>query len=324
MEGEEADDGCGARYLPRLTNDHWVSRGYQQNFANGDKRVAVLDVASGRIVDRGRPIKSNFRMRGFTTFIDEEGFLDDRLEKAFASVERTMLHQIRTITRAPISATQAAAAANLFAVHLVRSPAYKAFHERIGVAYGQSDDIPQLANSDEAVSRFTQVRGRPPEPGEMEALAGAVYAVLRSDRAEQHDSMMRQHDLMAERLARSHPQVITQSPGLPGFAVGDTPIVHLDLATGRIGFRDSLALMDSTVIVGPISRRVALCFTSEPVPPAQLRTHRQVDALNAIFVRGAESSVACHPDDSHRLERVASRLDELPPHLIVLDRPPAP
>jgi hypothetical protein len=50
-----------------LPRDLWVSRSYQQNFASPDKRVAVLCVRAGRIVDATRPIKSNFRERGFTT-----------------------------------------------------------------------------------------------------------------------------------------------------------------------------------------------------------------------------------------------------------------
>lgn len=91
---------------PKLTNDHWVSRGYQQNFADGRKRVAVLDVDLRRIIDADRPIKSNFREEGFTTFIDREGNIDDRLERAFASVERSVLNQIRTIIGPPLTASQ--------------------------------------------------------------------------------------------------------------------------------------------------------------------------------------------------------------------------
>lgn len=193
-----------------------------------------------------------------------------------------------------------------------------AFHGRIGLDFGGSDRIKALAASSTLFEGYSQLKRRPPEPGELEALVDEQYAALLADRNEMHESMLRQHDLMAERFAASYPQVITQSPGLPGFAIGDTPIVHLDLATERTGFRDSLALMDSTIVVGPISRRVALCFTSQPTPSAQLRTHRQVDALNAIFIRGAQTAVACHPDDAHRLERrVAARLGDLPPELIV-------
>ena len=72
-----------------LPQDHWVSRGYQQNFASlPEKRVAVVDVRRARVVDPFRPIKSNFRERGFTTFLEEGGVPNALLEKAFASVKR--------------------------------------------------------------------------------------------------------------------------------------------------------------------------------------------------------------------------------------------
>jgi hypothetical protein len=60
---------------------HWVSRGYQQNFASDDKRVAIFNVRAGRVVDASRPIKSNFREPGFTTFL-QAGVPNDLLERA--------------------------------------------------------------------------------------------------------------------------------------------------------------------------------------------------------------------------------------------------
>lgn len=301
--------------MSELPNDHWVTRGYQQNFADDQKRVAVLDVALAKVVDRTRPIKSNFRERGFTTFL-EEGVPNSLLEKSFASVERSAINQIRLVVGPNLSDANVAAVANLFAVHLVRSPSFKAFHSRVAGAYGVSDEIKVLASSPQVVARFAQDFHRPPEPGELEAIVESQYAAITDDPMLLVQAMMRQHDLIAERLVGLHAQVVTQSPGLPGFAVGDTPIVHMDLNGGRIGFGDSLALMDSTTIVGPISRRVAILFTSRPAAPARFRTHRQVDALNAVFIRAAQKEVACHPDDSPRLERVAQKLDNFPPSMI--------
>ncbi|WP_421119747.1 hypothetical protein ACE2AJ_20720 [Aquihabitans daechungensis] len=80
-----------------LTNDHWVSRGYQQNFASAEKRVALLDASTGAILDRRKAIKSNFCEEGFTTFLNEAGVPEDLLEKAFAAVERSVLNAIRAI-----------------------------------------------------------------------------------------------------------------------------------------------------------------------------------------------------------------------------------
>jgi hypothetical protein len=80
-----------------LPPEHWVSRGYQQNFASADKRVAIFSLRAGRVVEVGRPIKSSFRESGFTTFL-QAGVPNDLLERAFASVESRVLNEIRTIS----------------------------------------------------------------------------------------------------------------------------------------------------------------------------------------------------------------------------------
>jgi len=48
----------------KLPRDHFVSRGYQQNFASEDKRVAVFNVRLERVVENARPIKSNLPRAG--------------------------------------------------------------------------------------------------------------------------------------------------------------------------------------------------------------------------------------------------------------------
>lgn len=300
----------------RLPNDHWVSRGYQQNFATADKRIAIIDASAGQVIEPAKPIKSNFREPGFTTFV-EAGVPNDLLERAFASVERSVLNRIRAIdgTTRP-SPEDAGAIANLFAIHLVRSPAFKRFHAQIADGFRVGDEIAGLAATPGLREAFQRAQNRAPRAVDLEALILEQYDQMVADPMTLVSTMLRQHDLAAEKLAGLHVQVVTKSRGLPGFALGDTPIVHAHTASGRYGFRDRLALMDSSTIIGPISRDVAACFASAPVGPVKLRTHREVDALNAVIISAAEKEVACHPDDSHRLARVARRLDDLPPSVI--------
>ncbi len=92
---------------------------------------AVFSLRAGRVVNAARPIKSNFREHGFTTFL-EAGVPNDLLERAFSSVESRVLDEIRTISTVRRGPQQKADVANLFAIHLVRSPAFKAFHRHIG------------------------------------------------------------------------------------------------------------------------------------------------------------------------------------------------
>lgn len=294
-----------------LPNDHWVSRGYQQNFASEDKRVAVFSLRAGRVVDDGRPIKSNFRERGFTTFLDA-GVPNDMLEKAFASVELRVLNEIRTVSSARRGPEQKADVANLFAVHLVRSPAFKALHQRISTQF-RANDVPRHAAEIELIERFREAEGRPPNDGELLDLSLRVYDEMITDPTALVSSMIRQHDAMAAMLNRFNLQVIELDVTLPGFVIGDTPVVHAALKEGRYGFRDDLALGDADFIIGPLTRRTAACFAVNQLRPTHVTTRRILDTINAIFLRAAQEEVACHPHDGKALRQTHSRLDRLPP-----------
>jgi hypothetical protein len=298
-----------------LPRDHFVSRGYQQNFATGDKRVAVFNVRSERVVARDRPIKSNFREQGFTTFLDA-GVPNGLLERAFMSVETRVPHEIRTIGVARRGPQQRADVANLFAVHLVRSPAFKRFHSIIGERF-RDKDVTALASNAELIERFIVSRGRPPNDGELLDLSVGAYDEMQADPMSLVSTMIRQHDAMAEMLNRFHLQVIALTrDDLPGFVIGDTPVVHALLDDGRYGFRDHLALGDANFIIGPLTRTTAACFTVRPLSPVLVRTRKMLDAINAIFLRAASEEVACHPDDANAVRQTHSRLNRLPPTIL--------
>lgn len=294
-----------------------MSRGYQQNFASlPEKRVAVVDVRRARVVDPSRPIKSNFRERGFTTFLEESGVPNALLEKAFASVEARVLNEIRMVSAHRRGAQQKADVANLFAIHLVRSPSFKTFHAHIGEQFRESD-VPITAEDPSLPERFELSEGRQPDEGELLELAKRSYDALVSDPMHLVTTMIRQHDAMAEMLNRFHLQVVEVPDHLPGLVVGDTPVVHASASSSQYGFRDRLALGDANLIVGPLTRRTAACFTVKPLPPAVLRTRKKVDALNAVFLRAAIAEVACHPDDAVHVQQVCRRLDRLPTEILL-------
>lgn len=298
-----------------LPRDHFVSRGYQQNFASPDKRVTVIDAGSGQVVEGGRPIKSNFREQGFTTFL-AAGVPNDLLERAFVSVERRVLNEIRSIGIGRQGPQQKADVANLFAIHLVRSPAFKAFHREIGDRF-RAVDVPAYVSNAELIERFEASEGRPPAAGELSELALRVYDEMAADPMSLASTMIRQHDMIAERLSRFHLQVISIADrNLPGFVVGDTPVVHAALEDGRHGFRDRLALGDASFIIGPLTRTTAVCFSARPFRPLLIKTRKKIDAINAIFLRAAWTEIACHPDDARAVRQAHSRLDRLPPSIL--------
>lgn len=294
--------------------DHWVSRGYQQNFATPDKRVSIFDTRLGRVTDQRRPIKSNFRERGFTTF-RQAGVPNDLLERAFAAVEQRVLNEIRLVGRQRRGPQQRADVANLFAVHLVRSPSFKAFHQTISQRFRVSD-VPACAADEELADRFVAVEGRPPTDGELLALAIRVYDELVADPMSLVSSMIRQHDAMADMLNGFHMQLVELEGWLPGFVIGDTPVVHAALNEDRYGFRDELALGDADFVIGPLTRRTAVCFTAKHFAPVIVKSRKLLDVINGIFLRAARSEVACHPDDANALRQTHSRLDRRPPSML--------
>src|SRR6266545_4365299 len=93
-------------------------------------------------------------------------------------------------------------------------------------------------------------------------------------------------------------QVIWSQPPLPGFILGDVPVVHAQVDTERFGWRDLLAIGDANLIIGPLTRRVAVCFSATRVPYTQLKTRRLVDLMNSLIWKGSLAQVACHPEDS--------------------------
>ena len=251
-----------------LLNDHWVSRGYQQNFASEGERVAVLDVGSGEIVDEGRPIASNFCERGLTTLL-QQGVPVDQPERALASIDPRVLDEIRTVRSDRRGPEQKADVARLFAVHLVLSPSFRTFH----------------ADVDEPVQLV--------------------------------EAMSDQLGVVTDLLERFHLQIVELDEGLPGFALGDTPVLHIATRDHRFGFRDDLAVGDADLIAGPLTRTTAACFTAEELPDVRFGTRKRVDAWNALFIRAAQAEVACHPDDARGLRQTHSRLDRLPPSILI-------
>lgn len=293
-----------------LPNDHWVSKGYQKHFADNMHRVAILDTRRGKVITK-RPIKGNFCRRGFTTYLDRTGRTNRQLELAFSGIEGYVLNQIRTISPDNCGPDEIAAVANLFAIHMVRNPTFKNMHEKIMREF-RANSIPGFAEREDLLARFEAQFERQPNDGEIQQLVFNTYDDFASDPATAVESTARQHDQIAERLNQFYMQLITIAPGLPGFAIGDVPIVHAQTSSGKYGFRDRLAVLDANLIIAPLDRTTAACFTAKPFPTTILDSRQDVDTINAVFIRAALNEVACHPDEAQYLEEVCSQLDQLP------------
>lgn len=293
-----------AIWTPTGAEHHRVSRGWQQNFTLlPDKRITVLNARSGAVIEVGRPIRKNWATPGFSSFIDVDGNVDDRLELEWGKIEGKVLRTIRTIRDSQVDATQHAAVMNLLAIHLVRSEAFEMVHNRI--ARVAAEDVGRDLDRDaEAIERFTREFGRPPDPGELLSLARATTEREVNARRSLIESQVRNHNTIGEMLAKFHVQVVVVPESLPGLAIGDIPAVHGNTKTGKFGFRDHVAIGDSDLIMAPISRRVAVFLSATRRPHTTLTMKWQAQSINALTIRAALAEVACHPGDALELGRV--------------------
>jgi hypothetical protein len=284
---------------------HPVSRGYQQNFADEQKRVAVIDARSGKVIDSARAIKSNFVLPGYTAHVTRDGVPVSRLEHEFAKIERPVIDQIRRITPDYCGDDQRGAVAMLFAIHLVRSQAFESKQLEITEQL-RREWVPELAARPEIRERFAAER---PAEDISQFAERMIDENVRANRFHV-DGMVRQYNNIVERLSRFRLQVITADPRL-GFALADIPVVHANLKTGRYGFRDGVAIGDADLIVGPLTRWTAAALSVRREQPVTISVKKRMQEFNALFARAALREIACHPDDERELARVCQGADRL-------------
>jgi hypothetical protein len=284
--------------------------------------VSIVDAATGVSIDPERPIKSNFAEAGYMTQVDERGQQNRDTDRLFHKIERRIFERVREVRPRHCDAEHRDAVIELCTIHLLRTQDFRDAQLRV-LARFEAEAVEDFGGWLMVHQWFMLKTGvPPPPPGLIESWkdmwmnrqrAGAVFFESTQHRINNIDTQ----------LHRWHLQVVEIDPTLPGLALGDNPVVHADLATRRFGFRDELAVGDASIIMAPLSRRVAVFFSSEPQAPVAIQTHKLLDQLNALTARNARSEVACHPDDTRRVQRVCRDVKRyLPPggHLEVRRR----
>ena len=283
-------------------NDHIVSRGWQQNIAEGHE-LAVLDVVTGNVVAESRPIKSNFAELDYMTYTDTEGNAVRDVDEAFTKIERKVLNKVREITVSNCSTDHRDAVAELFGIHIVRSRAMRASKLRLLAEHGH-EIAADLESNVEVQEKFLAVLGRPPHPGEILQMARDWEQNQIGTNEYFVENLPHFQRVIRDMLAKYHLQVVEAAPTLPGFVIGDVPVVHALLGSQRFGFRDRLAIGDSDYVAAPISRRIAVLFTVDRLPHRVIRTKKLMSQFNVMSVLAADREVACHPDDVMPLKRL--------------------
>lgn len=191
----------------------------------------------------------------------------------------------------------------MFAIHIVRSEAFEVC--RNTVHHCNSENLVDVvANDTRLRDRFIAVRGRPPEQQELESMVRYYATQLEESRRGFVGSMINAYYSIVQMLSNYRIQIVQSIAALPGFVLGDVPVVHANLEQGRFGFRDNLAVGDSDIILGALTRRTVACFTAKKELNVRVRTASKVQKINNIFVRAALREVACHPDDAVAVKRL--------------------
>lgn len=295
---------------------HIVSRGYQKNFATIEHRVSVIDARTGRPVDLGRPIKSNFVRRDFVTIVNEDGALDDRYEKEFSRLEQKALTIVRGITPAKaITSAQREALLTVTALHLTRSPAFEQRHQAVVLGWlrsGVSEIAERTARDPVAQLLFERENGRSADPGEIARRAALSAAEMAARPGITFDAMLRGVVGLTAMLSRHSIQLVSAPEPLNGFLLADHPVAHGLADQEPYGFRGGLAVGDADFVALPIGRRLAAFYTHRPLSNMVVKTKRTLDTINAIFAKNAEHEIACHPDDALYAQRLLRSLDRFP------------
>lgn len=297
---------------PPRRKQHLVSRGYQANFASAGM-VTVLDVRTGRVVERSRSIRRNWRVDDFLSVVSAAGVIDDSLEREFGRRERVFLNAVRRLEPfKPLTDEQKRSLDALVATHLARSGSFAAAHGRVAQGAAQSS-VPRLALDDRVVRSFHRERGRAPEPGELEGIIAASARAFLSDPRLLSSGIKRVSAGIEDLLAPLHVQLVALDSHLPGFALADMPVLHGRRTEGIFGFGAPVAVGDADIIVVPVMRRLAAFYTADPLPDVCVKTKNAWCWINALFLHGAAAEVACHPDDALDVARLIRDVDRYPP-----------
>jgi len=296
---------------PLTERHHLVTRGYQQNFADDQKRIAVVSTSTGKVIDAARPIKSNFVAPGYTAHVTPSGEAVATLEHEFAKVERSMTDQIRRASPTYLGETTRQAIITLFAMHLVRSPSFLATHERIAQEVVE-ERVPRLIEREGLLQNYRQQFGASATVTEMQNHVRDLWAEMLEGNRMHVDGMIRQYNTLLDYLSRFHIQLLTV--GIPdyGFVLSDVPVVHANTAAKRYGFRDGLGVAEADLFIGPLTRTTAALFSCHRERHETFRVKKKLDRINAVFVRAANAEIACHPADALALTRLWRRLDRTP------------
>jgi hypothetical protein len=296
---------------PLRRQQHLVSKGYQRNFSDGNC-VSLIDVHTGAVLHPRRSIERNWRFPDFVSVLTPDGGVDDSLEREFARDERVILNVIRELSLSTkVTREQKDALDKLAAIHLVRSFSFAERHEAVVKSWLANGAL-DIASDPTAIALFTRDKGRPPVPGELEAIVATSAHEFAARPDLLAGGIRRGKRAIPEILSKSSVQLIGLHGSLPGFILPDHPILHGKRDRGLFGFRQAGAVGDADLIVAPIHRRLVAFYSRRRLPNIEIMTKNGACVVNALLMRSAAKEVVCHPDDAHATSQLVRNIDRYP------------
>lgn len=293
---------------------HLVSKGYQRNFADG-VWVSIIDAESGAVLEARKSIKTNWRLPEFLSVTWSESNVDDALEREFADQERVVLNRVRDISISKETSEEQKSALDLLAaIHLVRSEAFREKQASVAKDWLSTGAL-KLTDDPRLLVRFVAQYRRQPAAGELEAMVREQAEAMSSAPDLHADGVRRGAARLHELFGSWRIQLIDIDQRLPGLVLADNPILHGSKVAGRFGFDAAGAVGDAEIILVPIQRRLAACYSPMRLPNITIQTKAGLGWINALLIRGASAEVACHPDDALAISRLIRNLDRYPPRL---------
>lgn len=275
-------------------HQHYVSRGYQRGFSDGE--LIILVDKQNRTRKRVGT-RHAFVARSHSTFADSEGQLRDEVEKEWGRVENMAIRDMRRVvdTNSNLDHDAAEAIKAIAALHFARSEAIRNAALRFEPEF--INQYAQDVETDERLKEmFFKERGRMPLQGELRDLALAGGDNLVDSNRSQVDRMLHIYNRSLEIFQPYYVQLIRPMKGQSGFSFCDSPLVNHCRKTKRTGPGDDLALGDSDLLLMPLGRYVCAALTAEQEPHVTI-TPSLVEYINHLTWESAVRFVAHHPKE---------------------------
>ncbi len=278
-------------------NQHYVHQSYLRGCWHDEKHV--LYYQKDPLHMKRRAIRGILSGPNNLNVVDADGRITHDYEDFWSSLESECgeaMKQVRE-SRALGSPEEQAAISKTAALHWSRGKAMRSASEALGQQASEHSYCGLLDRKEELAAVFQQDFSRPPQPGEVEALARAAFEARRSSNQVSVDSMLNQFEKFLAWTENKYLELLISESPTVGFSTSDSPVVHVNRKTGQVGLACGLALCDADLVLLPLGRHLACAFTVNQSSPLRLDSEWVEKVNKELIWPNAHEHVISHPDE---------------------------